>query len=406
MSLVFSFTNYIPLSVSICTAVVLFPLFALHYRTHHKIFLYTLLLTAYFFINTCLYYPQSFLDYDFYRRDGNFFITFAPLLTLPLFKINFDLKSAVKTFIIWISGVNLLFTLKFLALRHSEDYHFLFYAHNAAGGYLGLLSSLSIGYYLATKKRFYLLLSLLNLLSLWLTGSRGSVVGFACGLLVFWCFRRKIIPRFVVTSIVLAKVLMMVMVFYMATSFFAVGHEFYEPDPNALTHSGEGLNYLQDVVPRGGNIISRFFFLWPRALFLFIKSPIFGTGFGSYNDYPYIFHGTKYLAYFNTPMHPGMYNDGHAHESFLHILAETGLVGFFLFILVLKAMWSFIKKIPDPEVSFGLQIAFWFNVFSSMTEHRFFTPSQMIAFTIILGLAIAVYRKKQGQTLPAQENNR
>lgn len=113
LSLLFSITNYVPFSLLV---ILLLPISIISVLYREEIFkikkieLYLILLYAYIITSTLVYSPGSFLDFDFYRRDGNFIVSYLVLFVfifLPI-SINFDL---VKTF-------NMLFPflLLFLAL--------------------------------------------------------------------------------------------------------------------------------------------------------------------------------------------------------------------------------------------------------------------------------------------------
>jgi len=131
----------------------------------------------------------------------------------------------------------------------------------------------------------------------------------------------------------------------------------------------------------------RVFELWPCAIKLSLSSPFFGTGFGSFNDSPYHLEGINHVLAYNVPT--VIYDsDAHAHHSFLHILAETGLFGLVLVCLWLRSIYTYLIKKNDV-VALALLGMFWCLIFSSFTEHRLFTPSQMLPFTIILGIYIA-----------------
>ncbi|HBY0986818.1 TPA: O-antigen ligase domain-containing protein, partial [Klebsiella pneumoniae] len=73
LSLIFSVTNYVPISVLV---LLLTPIsvIGIFYRTDFlkfkKIELYLLLLYIYVIGSTLIYNPSSFLEFDFYRKDG------------------------------------------------------------------------------------------------------------------------------------------------------------------------------------------------------------------------------------------------------------------------------------------------------------------------------------------------
>ena len=145
---------------------------------------------------------------------------------------------------------------------------------------------------------------------------------------------------------------------------------------------------------REDNIKFRVFYLWPRALDNFLKSPIVGQGFGSYNDTPYHFENFG-VAVLNTNQ---IYvnSDAHAHNSYLNILSETGLVGLSLVIMFLVSLYRFIKGSGLSQgADIGFRIAFWVVVWSSFTEHRLTAPAQMLPFTILVGFVLSSFRSYQ-----------
>jgi O-antigen ligase len=150
---------------------------------------------------------------------------------------------------------------------------------------------------------------------------------------------------------------------------------------------------------KDANVLQRVLYLWPRAVYLFLESPIFGTGYGSYNDIPYEIRGVPYVVAFNDPSEV-IYSSAHAHNTYLHVLAETGLVGLGLLTVMLVTMRKSFDSMGPPSVQLGFKLAFWVAVFSSMTEHRLFTPAQMLPFTILYGMALANSRWDEAYASP------
>jgi O-antigen ligase len=342
----------------------------------------------YIIVNTLLYNWNSFFDYNFYRRDGNFFITFSPLLVLSLTKLNLNLNIFLKRYIIICTIINFLFICIYLItggtifLYERNLYHLLFFAHNAAGGFLAILSVFSYSYYKETKKFHTLLLLLINLFGLYLTNSRGSILAFVVSFIIIVIFknRHNII---IVFSIVIFQLII-----------FTWGYTNITP---AELNNGQvaKINVIkQDIIKKYLNInrsytISfRLFYIWPRAVYLFLESPIFGTGFGSYDDFPYKLSNNIVPIKFNQSDNI-QHSDSHAHQSFLNILAELGIVGLLVTIILLFYIYKHINKLSDQFIKDSLNMAFWVNIISSMTEHRLFTPSQMLPFILILGLSIS-----------------
>ncbi|MEI6940073.1 O-antigen ligase domain-containing protein, partial [Klebsiella pneumoniae] len=75
-------TNFIPLSVVMLFFIPLsvFSIFFNGDKRFRKIEVYICLLFIYVIASTLFYAPDSFLDYDFYRKDGNFIISYLVLL--------------------------------------------------------------------------------------------------------------------------------------------------------------------------------------------------------------------------------------------------------------------------------------------------------------------------------------
>ncbi|WP_461672885.1 O-antigen ligase family protein [Priestia megaterium] len=379
LCLFFTFTNVIPLSAGMALILPFMLILISANRTFHTVFLYLFLLLFYFFVSAIFYSYKQVLSYDFFRRDGNVFITFAPLLVLSFIRAKLPLNKIIVTFIYWCSIINLIFMLIYLATGgtiffHEAVYNFLFKAHNAAGGFLGALCTLSIGYYFGTKQKVFLFFSIINLVGLYLTDSRGSILGLIIAFIIVILFKERN-PKLVVTVIIIFQIVLLSVIYIQSDKQTFLSETF------TYHSSGSDEN-------RESTIAARSTYIWPRAIYLFLQSPVVGTGFGSYNDSPYNLYGIPHLLEINLP---SIYinGDDHAHHTFLNVLAETGIIGLFLLFLFLFKVWKFINIIEKDPLRISLLLYFWFNILTSFTEHRLFTPSQMLPFTIILGLSIA-----------------
>ena len=80
ISLAFSVTNYVFISaISALAVVFLFPLMAKNGLKVSEFTFFLLFLFAFYLISAIIVNPAQVISFDFYRRDGNFFITFLPL---------------------------------------------------------------------------------------------------------------------------------------------------------------------------------------------------------------------------------------------------------------------------------------------------------------------------------------
>jgi len=377
-------TNVVPVSVAF---VILTPLFAIalpRNRSMPPAAFAALLMIGYFMLSTFLYAPESFIAPDFYRRDGNVFVTYLPVIIGGLVAVKVDLRAVLRKFVIWASAVNAVFVAIYTAtggtivFQEEGVYHFLFEAHNAAGGYLSMICAFAFGIYLTSKKgkrAFWLLLVLSNLVGLYFTVSRGSIGGLFFAL-IFVCVMKE---RFLKTTMAALALSLVVVMFYAYPYWISAG--------KPLDLTGAATNE-ETIGAKDANVLQRVLYLWPRAVDLFFQSPIVGTGYGSYNDIPYDLRGVPHVFVFNHPSELS-FNSAHAHNTYLHVLAATGLVGLGLLILMLAKMHQSFNSLGPPSVRLGFKLAFWVAVFSSMTEHRLFTPAQMLPFTILYAMALA-----------------
>jgi O-antigen ligase len=376
-------TNAVPVSIIF---VVLTPLFLIALPKNRSLpatAFVVLIMYAYFMLSTAVYAPESFIAPEFYRRDGNVFVTFLPIIIGGLVAVKINLEAVMRRFVIWAGIVNAICLIIYFitggTIVYEEEgvYHFLFEAHNAAGGYLSMVSAFSLGIYLRSekgKRSLWLLLVVSNLIGLWLTASRGSVGALLCALIFVLALKE----RFMKTMILGLAASMMVILLY-AYPFWTGAGMPLDLSENTSTET---------IGSKDANVLQRVLYLWPRALYLFFESPIFGTGYGSYNDIPYRISGIPHVFAFNHPLELS-FNSAHAHNTYLHVLGETGAVGLGLVILMLVKMRQSINTMQPASVQLGMKLAFWVAVFSSMTEHRLFTPAQMLPFTIFFGMVLA-----------------
>ena len=381
-SLFTSFTNLIPISATVVTLFILSPFLIIQQESQHKLIISLLLLWGYFALSTLLYSPKAFTSYDFFRRDGKFFISFAPLLLLGSYRLRIDTDLIIKYFITITTTTNLLLLSIFAAtggtiwIHEHGIYHGLFVTHNAAGGFMAFSAACSIGYYFATKHRLLPLSIIINLTALFATDSRGAMLAIlAANATVFIAKEKRL--TLIVAIIILSQLVFLSWLYSQsAPSIFLGSSEQIDP------------SHLSDYTNRGWTILQRTLVYWPRAIYLWLESPIVGTGFGSYNDFPYNLSGMTHLFAWNSPSKL-TFNEGHAHHTFLHVAAETGLVGLLLLINVLRHAFKFIYNLSNTGLRTTLSLALWVAIFTAFTENGLFIPSLMIPITILLGLSLA-----------------
>ncbi|OLL31621.1 polymerase [Burkholderia sp. SRS-W-2-2016] len=339
-------------------------------------------------LSTLLYNPASFLEFDFYRRDGNFFISYAPIFAGCLYAHRWDLNKVLRTFFIFAVLINLPIYAYYIAtngllsifLNPNDSFGSYFIARNAAGGFFAMLFCLGVACYLQQRSRLVLALLACNALMLFSTYSRGSLLG-ALAILPYLYLGRK---RWVLASL-LAGLLV---------ASFAVA--IYHTDPT-VDYMGYTFS-IQNQDAKLANLNIRYEWLWPRALAYFRQSPLVGMGFGSFDD-----HIGTLASYFHLISVPSditvEHSDSHAHNSYLNILAEMGVVGLALMLTFYWKLVDWCKQgaafaaLADGGRNFAayrfVEIASVCLLVMSATEHRLVTPSNVLILSLVISLLLA-----------------
>lgn len=135
---------------------------------------------------------------------------------------------------------------------------------------------------------------------------------------------------------------------------------------------------------------------WDRAVEEWTWSPVVGEGLGRYNDGERTWRGLKGVVYVVTEA--DVRNDAsHAHNSYLHFLAEGGVVGLFL----TAGFWAWtawgLRRARDPlRVAALLGIVCLFGL--SMTEHYMGGGAMLLVLAPLAGAARAGDPPAAGET--------
>jgi O-antigen ligase len=345
---------------------------------------FTLLAVA----STLLYDPGSFLEFDFYRRDGNFFISYAPIFAGCLYAHRWDLNKVLRTFFVFAVLINLppyafyiihngLFS---IFVRADDSFGSYFIARNAAGGFFAMLFCLGIACYLHRRSKLLLALLALNALMLFSTYSRGSLLG-ALVVLPYLYFGRK---RWLLATLLAGLIV------------GSIGMAIYHTDPT-VDYMGYPFT-IENQNAKVANLDIRYEWLWPRALTYFEQSPIVGLGFGSFDDH--IGTVTNYFNLFGVPSDKIIeHSDSHAHNSYLNFLAELGVIGLGLMLLFYWRLIEWSKHGAAAAALYGRGqnfAAFRFVEISSVcllvmaaTEHRLVSPSNVLILALVISLLLA-----------------
>jgi O-antigen ligase len=285
---------------------------------------------SYFFSGQNL---ANFLNYSFIKRDGNFFFCYVLFFVLSVPFLNY--RKLAKYFyniifsvftVFSFFGIFEYFTGAWSLMIREESYTGKLYfalntAHNATGSVLAVVCVLILVFFLKEKnnrlKLLYILILLINILGLFITKSRSSYVGFAAGTIFVLWFHYRSAGRFFRAAGIITLLLGP---FIYITGVYKRIIQIFDFSSNPTTTRFE---------------------LWDSAWTLFSKSPVFGIGFGRFNDIfstdrnEFIISRLKGIpgvfSYYGDQIF--YFDASHAHNSYLQFMAETGIVGLVLLIL-------------------------------------------------------------------------
>jgi len=357
------------------------------------VIIYIYFILSYFLSNQNIY---NFFSYQFLRYDGNFFFCYLPFFALAVPYFNYKKVSSLYFKIIFIvftafaligiyGYVTKSYFLVFKEYSVGVYFQALNFSHNSTGSVYALVCTFLLIFFLKEKKKLckvlYSIALLICLSGLFFAKSRGSYVGFAIGaVFVFWMHYRSIgkFVRAVLVTLVASIPLLFI--------------------------TGTHRRVMQIFDFSEGNIRIRFV-LWEKAWNLFTQSPVFGVGFGRYNDVNAMsakrLVGFPEIASFFME-HNFDFSFGHAHNAYFQFLAETGIVGLGLLFLFWTLCFrkiargytatndEFSKKIFLSSLS---SIVVLFSL--SLTENYLSATTAMMCISMVVSLSIGMYWQEE-----------
>lgn len=383
--LLMSWTNKFPFTAIISVLIFLYFIFNnklafnLYQSINIKYQAGLLLCYFYFLLSAINYNFNQIFEYGFYRYDGNFFISFLPFLFIGYLQNNVD-KSvnlfyqcikvfAIVTIFVILYNLIIFEKIPLFIINDSFLYFFTFITNNAAGGWLSLCILLI---YFINKKLNNKFISILNVVLfcvLITINSRGSLIALMIAISPFIILKNVRYSRLSIYYLSVFILLISVQMYFVINE----GMLMYEKIDNIYEYISSN-----NESTKSANILLRLYYTWPRALEVFLSSNlIFGSGFGSFNDGIESDNNTEF----------------NAHNSFYHLLAETGIIGLLIFVNMLINLSNLIKK-HSIDYNFKLMnISILYMIaFVSLTENRFTLPTLILPFGFILLLTIS-YRK-------------
>jgi hypothetical protein len=355
IALFLTVTNFVPVS-AIGFAPIVLCAWRFYGRTYPAFVTSLSLFAGYALLSTLIYDPASLVNFEFYRRDGNFFVSYAPILAGCVYNHRWNVNKLLTCFFVFAVVANVPPYASYL-LHHGllsplensgETFGSYFIARNAAGGFLAMLFCLGLACYLNKSSWSLLAMLALNAAMLVSTYSRGSMLGVLV-VLPYLVFGRR---RWMLVSLMVGVIAISLAVAAYHTrpsvDYFGFPFDIANPDEKVA------------------NLISRVI---------------------------------DYFGLFGQPLEVEIvHSDSHAHNSYLNILAELGVVGL---VLMMLFMWQLIAWASNGATRAWREgardyVGYLFVELSSIcllamscSEHRLTSPSNVLIMSLAVSLLLA-----------------
>ena len=341
----------------------------------------------------------NFLEYDFWRYDAKFIFSYLPFLAALVLRHS-ERHLRLVSFV-WIVGSALVVLLALWEFHYYPEasllperrliritswgmpvFEGLFLSHTATGGLyaLALIASVSLSRGAANRWPYYVLAVLLGV-GLVLTLSRAFAVATMLALFLQTTFERR--WRFIAGSVVVVMLLL-------AT----IGTNLLD----RLTLAGRDPTAALNVQVRLSS--------WRRGWEYFRISPLLGIGFTRFDDSPDVFVGMKGFVAVKHPTGTlqvadvfGVEERAMAHNAYLQLLAETGILGLGLWLVfwagVLSRLYHRRQAMPSGSFLHGW-LSFCLTgstavLLASFFGLNFLSPATMVPLGWSLGAALSPY---------------
>ncbi len=240
--------------------------------------------------------------------------------------------------------------------------------------FLGILIPFTIFYFLHNNKKnkfTFFGIILLMFCALLFTFSRGAYVGFLISSLLmaifsFWYFKIRLNKKILI---------------FLFVSFFAVAFIFLNSVFGSRLMSSFTLSDVSNNARLG---------IWEKSSKVFLDNPILGVGLG---NLPIFFDP---IASVKSPIN--------AHNTYLDIVSELGMIGFLLFFLIIFYTFFYLsfKKDKFDFLRFGVLWSFvWFLV-HSFFETSLFSVPVLATLSFILSFAVILKKQIRGKVIRSE----
>ena len=345
---------------------------------------------------------------NFYDRDGRIFICYLPFLFFSVLSARRTDCEAVASFLKLLTLVSGPLYLLWLAtgtslLSGSRERHFFGFltSHTGAGTFFGFLAVFLLLYGAEVRSRWTVLLGLCALPPVDGAASRATAVSLLAVAVWYLALKRNW-RAFVLGGAALLALLLLLSGFD-ANVFVRMEKVFQLELWQEIARMSADTRWEPGQERKAGgedfNVVSRIlFFLY--ALRMFLASPLLGFGFGRYGDHNMSFVGEPGWLWFAPGGEPT--EVWHAHNSYLHMLAETGLLGLLLLLVFWAALYRRLSALSGAEdgrfrayalACRGLVV---YAFVAALFGHTLASPSLILPLAACAGLALAASRDRPG----------
>lgn len=366
----------------------------------------------------CAIIGVSLLQPDLYRRELKYIFPFLAFVMMSTLRLTEKSIVGVLRLLVFLCVFSLAFLIASLPLMGSDlswiytesdnmweeyigsthTYLGQFVSHSAAGGFFATVFLLLFGVHSERSARKYakrLLPAMMAilLLLLFLTRSRAFGLGVVVVIFVATTFRIR-------TNWVRRSVATLVFLSTIPAAGWIAWRDIQQAD--LLTLLG-----WRETVPEY-NVYTRFF-LWERAISDFSHSPLVGVGISRFDDEARVLWTmpvTGPRQYLDAPIEPHYFvapfirvnvdafqahTDQHAHNNYLQVLAEGGIVFFTLFVMAyattLRALGDVVKASTGDirGLARGVRYAIWGVAVASFFGNNLFSVIPMFLLLSIAG---------------------
>jgi len=235
---------------------------------------------------------------------------------------------------------------------------------NVAGAYLGINYFILIGFYIAYKKKIYLLLSLISIVGLYFTGSKAVILIFIL-LNLMLLFRKLNIKKY----LIILGILLILVLYYFAGIIY--------------TNCETNLNY-SDLI----KTTEIRFLIWDFGFIKFKEYPLTGLGYGGWiNQFEY------YADLLNIQVFP-------PHNTMIALWSSSGIIAVICAIIIMYYILKFANKIQtkNNRELYGIGLAVFYS-FSWVFIHGmgenfglFGDEHMKVILATLLGYSLARYK--------------